>query len=40
VCLACGSKINGSTCDKCGSHMKKGEFKWAQDKFLKSGYSK
>ena len=27
VCLACGSKINGSTCDKCGSHMKKGEFK-------------
>ena len=27
VCLACGSKINGSTCDKCGSHMKKGEFR-------------
>jgi hypothetical protein len=27
VCLACGSKMNGSTCDKCGAHMKKGEFK-------------
>ena len=27
VCLACGSKIYGSKCDKCGSHMKKGEFK-------------
>jgi hypothetical protein len=27
VCLACSSKINGSSCDKCGSHMKKGLFK-------------
>ncbi len=27
VCLACGSKINGGICDKCGSHMKKGVFK-------------
>src|SRR5947209_12414223 len=27
VCLACGSKVSGKTCSKCGSHMKKAEFK-------------
>jgi hypothetical protein len=27
LCLSCGSKVNGRTCDKCGSHMKKGVFK-------------
>jgi hypothetical protein len=27
VCLACGSRMSGSTCDKCGSHMKKSAFK-------------
>jgi hypothetical protein len=26
-CLSCGSKVNGKTCIKCGSHMKKGVFK-------------
>jgi hypothetical protein len=27
LCLSCGSKVNGRTCAKCGSHMKKGVFK-------------
>jgi len=27
LCLSCGSKVNGRTCIKCGSHMKKGVFK-------------
>jgi hypothetical protein len=27
VCLACGSKVSGRTCGKCGSQMKKAVFK-------------
>lgn len=27
LCLICGSEVNGRTCIKCGSHMKKGVFK-------------
>ncbi len=27
LCLSCGSKVDGRTCIKCGSHMKKGVFK-------------
>lgn len=27
VCLACGSKVSGRTCRKCGSQMKKAVFK-------------
>ena len=26
LCLICGSKISGRTCEKCGSHMKKPRF--------------
>jgi hypothetical protein len=27
LCLSCGNKVNGNTCIKCGSHIKKGVFK-------------
>lgn len=26
ICLACGKKVSGRTCRKCGSHMKKAVF--------------